>query len=72
MPTNRCRLCKAELIGNDFCMVGLSVICWKCELGGTCECGKPGKVRVDRGLLVGMFCDECYSEMMTECRRQSW
>jgi hypothetical protein len=33
---------------------------------------KPGEERVDNGLAAGCHCDECWHEMVSECRRQSW
>jgi len=35
-------------------------------------CGKPGKPRVDNGLPSGIHCDECWNELVTECRKRSW
>ena len=37
-----------------------------------CSCGKEGRERWDNGLAVGVHCDTCYEQMITECRRRSW
>jgi hypothetical protein len=37
----------------------------------TCE-KKPGKKRVDNGLVAGIHCDDCWDEMVTRCRSRSW
>ena len=37
----------------------------------TCKT-KPGKPRVDNGLPAGDHCDECWEDMVTGARQQSW
>jgi len=37
-----------------------------------CRCGKPGQRRSDGGLAAGVHCDECWDDMIAECRRRSW
>ena len=42
------------------------------ELGIQCRCGKPGTKRTDGGLSAGVHCDECWRELVADCRKQSW
>lgn len=36
-------------------------------------CGaKPGKARMDAGLSAGVHCDECWTKMVADARKQSW
>ena len=37
----------------------------------TCK-AKPGTPRIDKGLSAGTHCDECWEEMITSARQQSW
>jgi len=41
---------------------------------GTCQTckDKPGRDRVDCGLDAGIHCDECWEELVSECRKKSW
>lgn len=38
----------------------------------TCSCGKPGRERYDNGLACGVHCNECFEEMIYQCRSRSW
>ena len=33
---------------------------------------KPGKMRVYHGAEAGYHCDECWADMIDECRKRSW
>ena len=40
-----------------------------CLKGG---CEKGGTERQDNGLLCGCWCQECFDNMVRECRSRSW
>jgi len=43
----------------------LKRMCWSCGV-------REGKFRWDRGLSCGVHCDECFENMVHECRSRSW
>ena len=42
------------------------------KLKPKCACGKPGEERADNGVPCGIHCDECFNNMVAECRDRSW
>lgn len=46
--------------------------CCPVEYEPFCSCGKPGKARTDNGLWCGVHCDQCFDEMISDCRWRSW
>ena len=37
-----------------------------------CSCGKEGRERFDNGLACGVHCDECWEDLLKDCRKRSW